>query len=448
MFVTTEPTTTRHRVLFHTISDEGSFTNVRSSNKLREANFRLWLMGISIFWLVVLGGCKARQLVRTTPQMDAEPQFWVRVLLLDDVRNCMLEIHSSFAVLDSQTNTTQAYFDRLMVPASVSVSGGKIVIAGRPFAGSQATILPGQPHIFNLNGDNYRGKLVLILNPDGDSLDAINIVPLEPYLAGVVGAEMPDYWEPAALEAQAIAARTYCLYIKRRFGGKRSWDVTRTAANQVYLGVKAESAPIWDAVERTHGQVLVCRQAGRGEDIFPSYYSSTCGGHTENSKNVFGDSFTPLVGVLCPYCKEVAKPNFFFWPMVQFDKTYVTSRLLERYPKLKQLGGIESIIPARQSKYEQFSRLTLVKLLDSAGKSGFLRAEDLRLVIDPTGRKLKSTICQIISVGDKWAFLSGRGYGHGVGMCQCGAQALARRGRTARQILFYYYPNSNIISVY
>ncbi|MHC4748141.1 MAG: hypothetical protein ACYS18_12630, partial [Planctomycetota bacterium] len=74
------------------ISDGGGFANVRFSNKLREANFRPWLMGISILWLVVLGGCKARQLARTTPQMDAEPQFWVRVLLLDDVRDCMLKI--------------------------------------------------------------------------------------------------------------------------------------------------------------------------------------------------------------------------------------------------------------------------------------------------------------------------------------------------------------------
>jgi stage II sporulation protein D len=51
-------------------------------------------------------------------------------------------------------------------------------------------------------------------------------------------------------------------------------------------------------------------------------------------------------------------------------------------------------------------------------------------------------------MGDKWAFLLGRGYGHGVGMCQCGAQAMARQGKTARQILFYYYPGSNIVRVY
>jgi stage II sporulation protein D len=89
----------------------------------------------------------------------------------------------------------------------------------------------------------------------------------------------------------------------------------------------------------------------------------------------------------------------------------------------------------------------MVKLTGSNGKSDLLRAEDFRLTIDPTGRKFKSTICQIANLGGKWAFLSGRGWGHGVGMCQCGAQAMARRGRTARQILSHYYPGSRILTI-
>ena len=423
------------------------FTTAQSTANSSKLLTRM-VFWIFLLWLVALGGCKARQLIRTTPQMDIEPEFWVRVLLLDNTKACTLMTSSSFTVLDPQIQTTEAHFGQLDVPTNVEIAAGRIVIAGQTFTGSEVIILPDDPHIFNLNGDDYRGKLKLILNPDGNSFDVVNLVPPEPYLAGVVGAEMPDYWEPAALKAQAIAARTYCLYIKRQFGGNRAWDVRRTQANQVYLGVAAESAQIWDAVNRTSGQVLVCKQTGGTEKLFPAYYSSTCGGHTENSKNVFGDSFEPLVGVPCPYCKDVAKPGFFFWPMAQFDKTTVTTRLLKRYPKLKQLGEITNISPGKQSNYGKFSRLTLVKLLGSTGKSDFLRAEDFRLSIDPTGRKLKSTICRIISMGDKWAFLLGRGYGHGVGMCQCGAQAMARQGKTARQILFYYYPGSNIVRVY
>lgn len=407
---------------------------------------RAWI--VLFFGLAVFGGCKARQVARTTPQMDVEPRFWIRVLLLDDAKACLLTASSSFAVLEPQTQTALAYFDRFSVPLVVEVLGGRMAIAGQPFTSSELIILPEQPHIFNLDGNDYRGKLKLILNPDGKSFDAVNLVPLEPYLAGVIGAEMPAYWEPAALQAQAIAARTYCLYIKRRFGGRRNWDLTKTQANQVYLGVRAESYQVWDAVNKTYGQVLVCSQTDGSEGLFPAYYSSTCGGHTENSEYVFGDSFPALVGVACPYCRDVAKPDFFFWPMAQFDKGGVTAKLLQRYPRLKRLGEIINIVPAKASNYGQFSRLTLVKLSGSTDKNDFLRAEDLRLAIDPTGNKIKSTICQIADVGDKWAFLSGRGYGHGVGMCQCGVQALAREGKTAKQILLYYYPSSRIVRVY
>jgi stage II sporulation protein D len=398
--------------------------------------------------MVILSGCKARQLARTTPQMDIEPQFWIRALLLDSASACTLKVPSSFAVLDAQTQAAEAYFNQSNAPADITISAGRIAISGRVFTGEQIIILPGRPHIFNLNGDDYRGKLKLILNPDSNSFDAINLVPLEPYLAGVVGAEMPNYWEPAALKAQAIAARTYCLYIKKRFGDNRSWDVTKTQANQRYLGIAAESAQVWDAVNQTHGQVLVCKQADGTKELFPAYYGSSCGGHTENSKNVFGDSFEPLVGVSCPYCEDVAKPDFFFWPMVQFDKTGITNSLLKRYPKLTELGEITDINSAEQSDYGEFSRLTRVELFGSTGKSDFLRAEDFRLAIDPTGRVFRSTICQIVNMGDKWAFLLGRGYGHGVGMCQCGAESMARQGKTTRQILSYYYPGSNIIRVY
>ncbi|MGA1980307.1 MAG: SpoIID/LytB domain-containing protein [Sedimentisphaerales bacterium] len=387
-------------------------------------------------------------MARPTPQMDIEPQFWIRVLLLGSAKSCTLMVASSFAVLDAQTQATEARFNQSDVPASITISAGRIAISGRVFTNEQIIISPDEPHIFNLNGDDYRGKLELMLNPDSNSFDAINLVPLEPYLAGVISAEMPNYWEPEALKAQAIAARTYCLYIKKRFGDSRNWDVTKTQANQRYLGVSAESAQVWDAVNRTHGQVLVCRQADGLEAIFPAYYGSSCGGHTENSKNVFGDSFEPLVGVPCPYCEEVAKPDFFFWPTVQFDKTDVTNSLLKRYPKLTELGEITDINSVESSDYGGFSRLTRIELIGSSGKSDFLRAEDFRLAIDPSGQEIRSAICQIVDAGDKLAFVSGRGFGHGVGMCQCGAEGMARQGKTAKQILSYYYPGSKTIRVY
>ena len=409
--------------------------------------------GITAFFLLILFvGCKGRRPTTITPEMDVAPEFLVRVLLVNDAVTCNVKGHSALNLVWGRGNSEEGAgairFSESEAEIEVALSGGSITIRGREFPGDEMTISPEKPHIFAVNGQEYRGRIRIVVNPDRASFDAINLIPLEPYLAGVIGAEMPDYWEPEALEAQTIAARTYCLYIKRRFGVGRSWDIKKTQAHQVYRGLAGESAQIWNAVNHTLGKVMTCRQIDGSEGIFPAYYSSTCGGHTESSRNVFGDSFVPLSGVVCPYCERVARPKFFFWPMVQFGAAEVSKKLVQQYPKLKEIGDIVEITATEKSEYEGFTRLTRIKVSGSAGRSDFLRAEDLRLTIDPTGRRLKSTIFEIMKLGDNWAFSGGRGYGHGVGMCQCGAQAMARQGKKAEQILAYYYPGSRIVSVY
>ena len=384
--------------------------------------------------------------------MDIESRFWVRVLLLDDVTSCTLKSVSPVGVSKDltipQTKPAEIRLEKVNVPIDVKVTDGKITVAGQAFASKEVIVCPDTPYIFNLNGNDYRGNLRLIANPDGRTFDAINVVPPEPYLAGVVGAEMPDYWEDEALKAQAIAARTYCFYIKRRFGVNRNWDVKQTAASQVYRGIRAESARIWRVVNQTKGQVLTCRHTDGAEKIFPSYYSSTCGGHTENTDNVFGDSFAPLIGVDCPYCEKVAKPKFFFWPMIRFRKAEVADKLIRKYPTLKNLGKITDISPAGWSDHGKFTRLTKMRIVGTNGKSDFLKAEDFRLTLDPTGMKLRSAICQIVDWDNHWAFLSGRGWGHGVGMCQYGTAGMAREGESVEQILSHYYPTSTIKHIY
>jgi SpoIID/LytB domain protein len=134
--------------------------------------------------------------------------------------------------------------------------------------------------------------------------------------------------------------------------------------------------------------------------------------------------------------------------MAQFDRATVTRQLVERYPKLHALGEIADLVAVEQRDYGEFSRLTKIRLTGVTGKTDTLRAEDLRLAIDPGGRRIKSTICRIVRWGDGWAFLSGRGWGHGVGMCQCGAEGMARLGSDAESILRYYYPGAEIVNVY
>ena len=141
--------------------------------------------------------------------MDVEPRYWVRVLLLDDIETCVLKIESSFSITDDPNLETQlptARFDKIDAPIKVQLVNGQITIGGRAFMNDEVIVYPDEPYMFNLDGQDYRGKLKLLINSESGSFDAINLVPPEAYLAGVVGAEMPDYWEPEALKAQALAS--------------------------------------------------------------------------------------------------------------------------------------------------------------------------------------------------------------------------------------------------
>jgi len=401
---------------------------------------------VLVLLLLANFGCKGRKSASPTPDIQINEKYWVRVLLLNNVEQCSIKVDSNFSIKDEanlQNNkSAKSDFNPLKESVIVKIVDGKINIADRNFSESQVIVLPDNPYVFSVNDKSYRGKVRFIENPDSNSFDVINIVPLESYIAGVAGAEMPDYWEPEALKCQVIAARTYCMFTKKRFGDKRTWDLNKTAANQVYLGMDAESRSVWKAVNETTGIVLTCKQADGKEDIFPAYYSSACGGHTEDSQNVFGDSYEPLKGVPCEYCKDVAKKEIFFWPDVEYEKADIISRLINRYPGLSRLEEIKEISVEEQSDYGEFSRMTRIKLTGSNGKSETLRAEDFRLTIDSTGSIIRSTTCKIKTTDTTFSFVDGRGWGHSVGMCQCGVQGMARQGKYAEEILSHYYPGS------
>lgn len=378
-----------------------------------------------------------------TPKMYA-----VKVLLEDSVQKISFNPRGDYRVIDPETTTV---ISEIRSPAfiTITVDGNCIKADFKKYNSRHLVFQPALDVPFAIN-DNvpYRGNLELIVNPDNKTMQVINEVSLEDYIAGVVASEMPSYWESEALKTQAVAARTYVLYIKSKFGKNRPWDVRATQANQVYRGVRAETMRTNDAVTSTSGMVLSC-QTDSGWDIFPTYYSSVCGGHTEDSMNVFGDDFFPLHGVDCPWCRFNTKPSLFYWPDASFDKQTVSKNIISRYPALAELGSIEKIEPAKSSTYAGgLSRITNVRLTGSTGKIGYLRGEDMRLAIDPSGSKIQSTSCTIISMKDEVLFIAGKGFGHGVGLCQYGAREMARQGKTFKEILDFYYPGSRIKQLY
>jgi len=142
-----------------------------------------------------------------------------------------------------------------------------------------------------LNGKAYRGKLEVFVNSRG-SLTVVNVVPLEDYLLGVVPSEL-SLPQLEAQKAQAVAARTYAIANQNTYGTK-GFDMVPTVYSQVYKGVSIETAMGTRAVRETRGIVATYQ----GKPIM-AYFTSTCGGRTENSENIFDHAEPYLRGVEC-----------------------------------------------------------------------------------------------------------------------------------------------------
>ena len=381
---------------------------------------------------VCFTGCESKK-----PSLEYETEisdhYIMRVLLFKNIRKCEIQAKSELTVTDIKKNEVcRLATSKLVV---IERNPEELFINGKG-CGTDVTISAGEDGIVNVLGKPYRGSFRLMCNI-GDGFDIINALSVESYLDGVVGAEMPSYWEAEALKAQAIAARTYSLYHKQKYGNDRNWDVTKTQSTQVYRGVEAETKTVRRAVADTYGQVMTCEYSDGIKRIFPAYYSSVCGGHTEDGINVFGrESFSSLTGVECQYCRKVARGKMFDWPDVNISRDTVYERLCERYSSLIDLGGLANIEIVKKGYLD---RIILVRLVGVNGKTDTVRGEDLRIAVDPSGSLLKSAVFKIKFQGDEIRFYDGIGYGHGVGMCQCGAEGMARKGFDYKEILGHYY---------
>jgi len=166
-------------------------------------------------------------------------------------------------------------------PEAVPPGGGAITAVIQRFTG------PAAPGLVGLGRRAYRGTL--LVRPEGSGLMAVNLIPLETYLPSVVGSEMPARWPAAALQAQAVAARTYALAQRKPAS---LYDLKATVASQAYLGVEAETDSTRAAVATTRGQVLRF-----GGALIDAVFHSSSGGSTENSGDLWPRQLPYLVSV-------------------------------------------------------------------------------------------------------------------------------------------------------
>jgi len=287
----------------------------------------------------------------------------------------------------------------------------------------------------------FRGSLKVINN--SDSVAVVNTVDLESYLKGVIPKEMPlgkgeEYFQ--ALKAFAICARTYSLNKLTRNG--ENFDLFIDTRDQVYGGVDAEKEISNKAVDETKGLVLTYE--GKIARVF---YHSTCGGRTEKVQNVFkGDPIPYLQGVEDgnpPYCS--ISPSF------NWEEIYTQDLFVGR---LRQTGLIDSeyysidtveIMSRFASGRVKELKIDLLSYKDER-RSVFIFGNNIRSIIRTANNKsiLKSNWFDLSVDENKNVIISGRGYGHGVGLCQWGAIDQSKLGYDFKKILLHYFPGINI----
>lgn len=376
------------------------------------------------------------------PELRIERQMRVRLIGRAPRPSEQFAVTSAFTVSDALDGRVLARRDAPLTACAVrAADGGRILIGDIRLDCGDIVVAPDRDASLVLKGSTYRG-LMRIRAEDG-GVTFTNLVDIEAYVRGVLRGELPAHFHPESFNALAVAARTYALYQKSMTPSSRSYDVLDHEGSQMYLGVRAEDHVAVRAVEATRGEICVFGPPGE-EKIFCTYYSSTCGGCSQAVSNVKSSEppIPPLAGgVVCNDC-ESGSP-FYRWGPVKITKRELAKRLAARYPRLSRLGAINSLIPRALSPD---GRITRIQLIGSGGDDETLAGEDFRLSVG--SRVLKSTHFAIETLPDAFVFRDGKGFGHGMGLCQYGMEGKARRGIGYREILASYYPRSTIKKLY
>lgn len=253
-------------------------------------------------------------------------------------------------------------------------------------------------------------------------------VPIDQYLVGVLSAEVPSSWPLAALKAQAIASRTYFLY-KKQERQKDHYDVRADTMDQVFRFLASEKPNLNKAVYDTVDWILV----DSSSQIFPAFFHADCGGQTSTERNVWRFPTSENSPVRDPLCQKADRNNWVY-SIRKLELIQNLQALMYLPPDIE----LQSIYP----RVQQEGRAYVVDFLFSERVFKRMSANDLRKALGFA--KLKSTHFSVHDQGQDLVF-RGRGFGHGVGLCQWGAQRWAQQGKSHEFILRHYYPNARLI---
>lgn len=306
----------------------------------------------------------------------------------------------------------QEKFSKVAIPQTKQMQISRVLVSGKSYwqvsegSASNPQDVMSADEFLMVQGENLRqestelpNKIVLSVNDDGQ-IDVIGVVPMDEYVLSVLAHEMPLGWPMETLKAQAVAIRSYTEAILAERKNK-SFHLESTVMDQVYkkIGQNQNGALLEkarQAVEATHGVFLINKK----NRVLKAFYHSDCGGKTVSASSVWSREVDNDAGVAV----DAGCPTN---PMARWN--YRVSK--EKFVNLVKnfLGDIRS---------NEFRQLL-----------GFMN--------------LRSTNFEMRDQGEEVEF-SGKGFGHGVGMCQWGSRALGLKAYSYQRILKHYYPLASI----
>jgi len=377
-----------------------------------------------IIRILIILFCTISLLGFSQPPLPPKSGEIVRVAIIKDKPSLRLLIKGPFSIYSLNTNELLAEYKSLRTSIVTPTNYGIKVGHYSYFKIFGIKIIPKKDATIFVNKRRFRGQVDIVRQQDM-SLLVVNHIDVESYIRGVLYHEVSHKWPLEAIKAQAVVARTYALY-QAKVNDTKDYDLTSDIYSQVYGGRTSEKYRTNKSVNRTLGEYLTFE----GE-MFPTYYHATCAGHTEDASRLWNIDLPPLKGVECDFDSKS--------PHIRWKKNLRLKDIQIRLIKAgKKIGLIKQINVMERNNTGRIDKLEIIDRRDS---KIYISGKEFRMIVGPN--IIRSTNFTVKMRG-YYADFVGKGWGHGVGLCQWGAKAMADCGFKYDEIIKYYYPGSEI----
>lgn len=280
------------------------------------------------------------------------------------------------------------------------------------------------------NGPTFSSSFPLRIQASPGELVIVVTMPIEQYVQHVVMAESGNFRNPESLKAMAVAARGYA----KRFTGqhaKEGFDFCDTTHCQVFYW-RSVTEKIRMAVEATRGEYL----SYEGK-VAATFYHQNCGGTTAASGETWAQVSEPYLSVHPdPFCVASRRLQW---------KTTLTHEQINKALRASGLQPPQNWQTLEISSRNSSGRASMLNLAGADPVNFPLSESALRSAVNRVlgAKRIRSDLYELRNSGTRVVF-SGRGAGHGVGLCQAGAEEMARQGKTYKEILSFYYPGTQV----